>query len=234
MVSAAGHDPRPARLGARTPPRRRIPAGGPPSPRIRYWPPCTPRTSCVWVPKIRPHYATGECHTLPVIRFRFALTPLDRVRSWGGEDRVLHWFGLTDGWYWIELGDQELLRYTPETLRLFRRDDLGPQHPYVDYYVVRLWEDLIGLTPTVMQPVPDDLAQFIGTDLHDRPDLDDSDEVLSAAIWHGPGAPRAARIIELERTGPPHGIRIDMDGLGAEHLDRATWPVMRDQRRNDH
>jgi hypothetical protein len=222
-----------------------------------------------------------------VIRFRFALTPMDRVRPWGREDPHLHWFGLTDGWYWIELGNQELLRYSPETLR---RDGLGPRHPYVDYYVVRLWEDLIALTPVVMQPVPGDLERFMATDLHDRPDLDDGDDAWSAAIWHGEhsldlgylqNAPRVRawhiltddhdaitvtwkhqhdddivftatpvgevtvpaeayltavrrfdselmaamheRITELEQTGPPHGVRIDMDGLRAEHLDRATW-----------
>jgi hypothetical protein len=31
------------------------------------------------------------------------------------------------------------------------------------------------------------------------------------------------RITELERTGPPHGVRIDMDQLRAEHHDRTTW-----------
>ena len=50
------------------------------------------------------------------------------VRSWEatldlGDTPSLHWFGLTQGWYWIEAGGPEPL-------------------PYVDYYVVRLWEDL--------------------------------------------------------------------------------------------
>jgi hypothetical protein len=224
-----------------------------------------------------------------VIRFRFALTPMDRVRPWGREDPHLHWFGLTDGWYWIELGDQELLRYSPETLGRFPSDDLGPRHPYADYYVVRLWEDLIDLTPMVMQPVPNDLEPFINADLPDRPDLDDDEEAWSAMIWHGEhqldlgylqNRPRVRawrnltdddtvtvtwqhphddeivftaapagevtvpaeayltavrqldtelmaamhdRITELERTGPPHGVQIDMDQLRAEHHDRTTW-----------
>jgi hypothetical protein len=67
----------------------------------------------------------------------------------------------------------------------FRSDNLGPRHPHVDYYVVRLWEDLIGLTPMVMQPVPNDLELFINVDLPDRPDLDDDEEAWSAMIWHG-------------------------------------------------
>ncbi|WP_141955499.1 DUF5984 family protein [Actinoallomurus bryophytorum] len=119
-----------------------------------------------------------------MIRFRFALTPMDRVQPWGWEeDPHLHWFGLTDGWYWIELGDQELLRYSPETLEWFGRDDLGLRHPYADYQVVRLWEDLIDLTPMVMQPVPNDLEPFISADVPERPDLDDDEDAWSAMVW---------------------------------------------------
>jgi hypothetical protein len=29
----------------------------------------------------------------------------------GGETPRLHWFGLTDGWYWIEVGELRLLQY---------------------------------------------------------------------------------------------------------------------------
>ncbi|MFJ2954023.1 DUF5984 family protein [Streptomyces sp. NPDC087270] len=45
-----------------------------------------------------------------MIRFRFGLTPLAEVEPWGA-GRELHWFGLTDGWYGIDAGGHELLRY---------------------------------------------------------------------------------------------------------------------------
>ncbi|MEV6791726.1 DUF5984 family protein [Streptomyces sp. NPDC051320] len=50
------------------------------------------------------------------MRLRFELTPLDRVVPWG-ERPVLHWFGLTDGWYSVELGGHEVLRYSERTVR---------------------------------------------------------------------------------------------------------------------
>jgi hypothetical protein len=114
-----------------------------------------------------------------VIEFRFTLTPLGRVAPWGHEDRSLHWFGLTDGWYWIELADHELLRYSPDTLR---RTDPTPQRPYVDYFLARLWEDVIEMTPAVLEPVPADLLDFVAGDSGVWRSVD-SDAASTAAVW---------------------------------------------------
>ena len=71
---------------------------------------------------------------------------MDEVSPWGGAgDRPrLHWFGLTEGWYGIQVGEHEMLRY--------RRLD----HPdcYIGYYLARLWEDLIVLTRTCWSRCP--------------------------------------------------------------------------------
>jgi hypothetical protein len=126
-----------------------------------------------------------------MIRFRFALTPMDRVLAWGSPEAPrLHWFGLTDGWYWIELGDRELLRYAPRTLAV-RQSGSGPAappHPYVDYYVARFWEDLLALAQAADEPVPAGLDAFAASDpgqWHGRDrELDWGDEVRAAASWH--------------------------------------------------
>jgi len=89
-----------------------------------------------------------------MIRFCFELRPLDEVSPWGGDHPKLHWFGLTEGWYWIEAGGHQLLRRS-------RRDLL---HPCVDYYLARLWEDVNVLSPQVLEPVPTDLQPFIASD----------------------------------------------------------------------
>ena len=47
-----------------------------------------------------------------MIRFRFGLYPVDEVSPRSGEQPRLHWFGLTEGWYWIQVGEHELLRYS--------------------------------------------------------------------------------------------------------------------------
>ncbi|WP_431884035.1 DUF5984 family protein [Micromonospora gifhornensis] len=129
-----------------------------------------------------------------MIRFRFELYPLDEVSPWGRDQPSLHWFGLTEGWYWLETSGQELLRRT-------RQSD---PHPYVDYYLARLWEDLIVLTPEVLVPVPDDLQPFIAShhaqwtcdplEFVEEPDERRPDDgnadvpdhpVVTAAVWHG-------------------------------------------------
>ncbi|MEU6412490.1 DUF5984 family protein [Microbispora sp. NPDC046933] len=114
-----------------------------------------------------------------MIRFRFALTRLGGVVPWGDEDRSLHWFGLTEGWYWIELADHELLRYVPGPPR--HADSTA--RPYVDYYLARLWEDVIEMTPAVLEPVPADLLDFV-TAGHDAWRPVNSDAASTAAVWY--------------------------------------------------
>jgi hypothetical protein len=123
-----------------------------------------------------------------MIRFRFELCPLDEVSPWGRDQPNLNWFGLSEGWYWLEIDGHELLR----------RTRLEDPHPYVDYYLARFWEDVTVLTPDVLEPVPADLQPFISSetaqwvchplefvaDGDDDPDTPDH-PVVTAASWHG-------------------------------------------------
>ncbi|WP_338773189.1 DUF5984 family protein [Nocardia vulneris] len=122
-----------------------------------------------------------------MIRFRFGLAPVDRVAPWGEQRRTLHWFALTEGWYGIDLGGQSLLRYSARTTELLRTQSGGVETPYdcyVAYYVARLWEDLLALLPSVLEPVPGDLADFIGADAADWR-WSESDAAEAAATWYG-------------------------------------------------
>ncbi|WP_328464239.1 DUF5984 family protein [Streptomyces sp. NBC_00448] len=127
-----------------------------------------------------------------MIRFRFGLTPLAEVEPWGA-GRELHWFGLTDGWYGIDAGGHELLRYSERTVRELRgegeRDGRGAPHPYVEYYVVRLWEDLLALVSGAMEPVPPDLVGIAAEVEQEWPHLDtvETPEADAALTWHGAG-----------------------------------------------
>src|SRR5476651_989771 len=88
------------------------------------------------------------------LRFCFALDAVEDIGPWGeGEDRKLHWFGLTSGRYWISTPLGEALRYTDEEVRR-----CGLASPYVDYQVSRLFEDLQSILPEVLEPVPSDIA----------------------------------------------------------------------------
>lgn len=100
--------------------------------------------------------------------FHFKLTPIAEIKPWGKKDElVLHWFGLSDGKYWIEIGETELFRYSKAVLAAqaaqnttVARDSL---QPYVDYFVVRLWEDILEIMPAILDPLPAPLAQRVAS-----------------------------------------------------------------------
>lgn len=97
------------------------------------------------------------------MQFHFRLMPFEEIPPWGTAQGHpnLSWFGLTLGWFWIEVGDQELFRYTRKALEHWQRQDPDAEPlllPYEDYQVARYWEDLLEMLPAILDPLPDDLA----------------------------------------------------------------------------
>ncbi len=81
--------------------------------------------------------------------FNFALRPVDEIEPWGtSPDLSLSWFGLTDGIYWIDAGGEPLFRYSDELVEGWPIDSFVG--PYVDYQVIRLYEDLIDILPAIL------------------------------------------------------------------------------------
>ncbi|GAB4050850.1 DUF5984 family protein [Catellatospora paridis] len=225
------------------------------------------------------------------IRFQFELRPVAEVPPWGSHVANLHWFGLTSGWYWIEVGGHQLLRYRDEAVARWELE-----RPYPDYYVVRLWEDMLILRAALHEPVPDDLIAFVdGTSpRRDYPEDDWSEDVDKAldlqsdfdvycgyltdapvlrawrhvtdgqdvvsvcqrilpaeeGTFDGPErlvvtvpteeffaavddfdrrlmAAMDERVTELERTGPPPDIELDVAHLRVEHGQRCGWLAAR-------
>jgi hypothetical protein len=96
--------------------------------------------------------------------FHFHLTPIEEIKPWGTKDEpVLHWFGLSDGQYWIHIGETELFRYSQPFLAAYLPQDPAlathPSQLYVDYFVVRLWEDILEIVPDILDPLPTPLLQ---------------------------------------------------------------------------
>lgn len=85
----------------------------------------------------------------------FTLAPLEKIRPWGmaGNYR-LHWFGLTDGEYWIQAGKSSLFEYSDDA-------QAAGASRYCEYQVVRLYEDLMEMLPFILEPVPKSLVQYI-------------------------------------------------------------------------
>jgi hypothetical protein len=88
--------------------------------------------------------------------FNFALVPLDSIEPWGNPGEYnLHWFGLTDGEYWILAGEHVLLEYSDALRR-----DAGAPH-YCSYQVARLHEDVMKMAARVLEPVPPNLMPYM-------------------------------------------------------------------------
>ncbi len=96
------------------------------------------------------------------ILFNFQLGSVTDVAPWGeGRDR-LHWFGLSDGWYWLDVAGAQLFRYSDELVVSEEPWCSEPSSPpYVDYYVARLWEDVLDMLPAILEPVPEVLGRRI-------------------------------------------------------------------------
>lgn len=96
---------------------------------------------------------------MPPPLFQFELRPIDQVQPWGEpEDPNLHWFGLTDGQYWIQAGEHRLFEYSNAAQKQ------SGVHSNCDYNVVRFYEDVIGLAPYALEPVPEELERYVALD----------------------------------------------------------------------
>ncbi len=74
---------------------------------------------------------------------------------WGEEPhRHIHWFGLTDGLLWIDVGGQTIYEYSDAALNYF-----GTDIRYNDYQIVRFLEDLSYLKGT---PIKIDWEKTLG------------------------------------------------------------------------
>lgn len=150
--------------------------------------------------------------------FNFQLHPIAEVAPFGQPPHLhLHWFGLTDGWYWIDTGSEELFRYTSVILQHWQRNSpelrsFSNLDYYPDYYVVRLWEDILDLLPNVLEPIPAPLAALLTSEtewdaLYDRfvrkleseNDEETIDVYLDAMSWW-----RARRLSTSHLRSGPH------------------------------
>lgn len=110
--------------------------------------------------------------------FEFELTALDRVTPWGKPDDLnLHWFGLSDGSYWINAGEAKLFEYSDAA-----RAQGIPR--FCDYQVVRLHEDLRDLAPLALEEVPSELRAFVALGVNPWPAWRDLPESLVADDEH--------------------------------------------------
>lgn len=95
---------------------------------------------------------------MPLINFQ--LKPPEEIAPFGREPNTsLHWFGLTDGDYWLTLQGIRLYEYSDAKMQQWS----GRPTRYSDYYIVRLIEDLTELFPVIAESVPRPLYDIAKT-----------------------------------------------------------------------
>lgn len=135
--------------------------------------------------------------------FEFALTPLKAIQPWGDPPNLsLHWFGLSDGTYHINLGATRLLEYATRA---------GEQR-FVEYYLARLHEDILEMLPGVLEPIPSSVVrQFVDGKLGSTMQhlekiweaLEETDSSLDVAL-----EALGSRIFDTGYLSPSAGISI--------------------------
>jgi hypothetical protein len=87
-------------------------------------------------------------------RIVFDMDEIEKVPPWGKQGECkLHWYGLTSGRFWFETTAGNPLEYTAAIQDWW---SLRCKNP--DYFVARLFEDLLSILPLVLEPVPADIA----------------------------------------------------------------------------
>lgn len=89
------------------------------------------------------------------------LKPPAEIKPWGeANNLMLHWFGLTDSYYWFDFEGIELLRYSDEFMNTY---SMNQRLSYVDYQFSRLFTDITYIIRAVLTPVPDEVFDYIRT-----------------------------------------------------------------------
>lgn len=103
-----------------------------------------------------------ESKTEEIPLIKFLLKELKEIIPWReNNEYYLHWFGLTDSYYWIELNENvELFRYSDEFIGKY---GLNPGLPYVDYQCARFIWDIIDILYFVSVPIPSKVFETINT-----------------------------------------------------------------------
>lgn len=171
--------------------------------------------------------------------FEFQLTALDQVVPWGKpDDPNLHWFGLSDGTYWMNVGAAKLFEYSDVA-----QTQGAPR--FCDYQVVRLHEDVLDIAPYVLEEVPQELLAFIDLDVnrpwdnpwHEWRDLPESivtdnehaDLLDVGATWLGQRTLDSLYLSPATNIGmwsDSENVYIQWDNRGREFKGQQAWSAI--------
>ncbi|MDE6677703.1 MAG: hypothetical protein K2K02_01560 [Ruminococcus sp.] len=107
----------------------------------------------------------------------FKLKNINDIQPWG--DNTIHWFALTDGTLYIQVGEEKIYEYS-DSARDFFKDDIK----YNDYYLARFVTDFTKIFRFIREPIPEILYDNIDkfedmTDLWKNMYIDKPDDVFN-------------------------------------------------------
>ncbi len=73
---------------------------------------------------------------------------------------MLHWFALTDAYYWFDFDGLNFPKYSDEIMVEWGQ---SADWPYIDYQFARIFWDIYDLLPYIENPVPDDIFETINS-----------------------------------------------------------------------
>lgn len=96
--------------------------------------------------------------------FEFQLNPIEDIQPWGEFPNLsLHWFGFTDGKYRLKVGAEYLLNYSAEYTKycIEKFPEYSFNTTFVEYQVVRLWEDILEMLPAILKSESKEFKYFL-------------------------------------------------------------------------
>lgn len=84
-----------------------------------------------------------------IFKINYQLKKPEEITPWGEKEKSLHWFGLTDGLLWIEVGDSVIYEYSDSAVAEFNN-----KIRYNDYQLSRFLEDLSNILSNVVISLP--------------------------------------------------------------------------------
>ena len=82
-----------------------------------------------------------------MFRINYQLKKPDQIVPWGDKEKSLHWFGLTDGLLWINVGNSVIYECSDSAFE-------GYPIRFNDYQLSRFLEDFSEILPYVAEPIP--------------------------------------------------------------------------------
>ena len=111
-------------------------------------------------------------------KINFELQDIDKIIPWGENQDSMHWFALTDGLLWINVGDDIIYEYSDEALAYWNNE--GSR--YNDYQLARFCEDFSRTFGFIYESVPkylyDNIDQFetVSSEWEDKWDNEHPDD----------------------------------------------------------